>query len=257
MKLASVRSRRSIAAALTQTRSYTLELFDQIDESCFFPQAHPEFSPIGWHFGHIAFTEAYWILKCFADLPSLFPEYQRLFAADGLPKLERQNLPSSATVREYLHKVRTKTLDYLETASVEQQERLWRWLIQHESQHGETISFIWQLHQQRHSLTSVDFGNSRPQASWSSNSLSEADDEMLMVEAGEFIIGSNDVEALDNERPCLQTGSGYLLDRSLSRNLRSVYSVYVCWRLSPTSILVEIWLAVVTAKSCLSTPVLV
>ena len=204
MKLISVQSRRkSIAAALTQTRRYTLDLFDQIDESCFFPQAHPEFSPIGWHFGHIAFIEAYWILKCLADLAPIYPEDRRLFTADGLPKQERQNLPSRSAIAEYSQVVRTKTLNYLQTAPVKQQERLWRWLIQHESQHGETIAFIWQLHLQQHSLTSVDFANSKSLVSWSNDTLSkpDADNEMLVVEAGEFIQGSDDVAALDNERP--------------------------------------------------------
>lgn len=56
------------------------------DEPLLFTQAHPNFSPIGWHFGHIAFTEAYWILEQLAKLPPSFGEYHRLFAADGLPK---------------------------------------------------------------------------------------------------------------------------------------------------------------------------
>ena len=203
MTLTSVQSRRkAIATALTQTRSYILDLFNQIDESCFFPQAHPEFSPIGWHFGHIAFTEAYWILECLADLTSISPDERRLFTADGLPKQERQNLPCKKAIAEYLQTIRTKTLDYLQTAPIEQQERFWRWLIQHESQHGETIAFIWQLHQQQHSLTSINFANSRPRI-WSNDLLSKpnTDNEMVVVEAGEFIIGSDDVAALDNERP--------------------------------------------------------
>jgi ergothioneine biosynthesis protein EgtB len=214
LKLASVQSRKkSIATALKQTRSYTLDLFARINESDLFPQAHPEFSPIGWHFGHIAFTEAYWILKYLADLPSIFPEYRRLFTADELPKQERQNLPSKATIQEYLEIVRTQTLDYLETAPIEKQERLWRWLIQHESQHGETISFIWQLHQQ-HSLTSINFGKFSWQTGLSSNIFPDADDEMLSIEAGNFVMGSNDVAALDNERPARQLYlDSYWIDR--------------------------------------------
>ena len=172
----------------------------------FFRQVHPEFSPIGWHFGHIAFTEAYWILDCLAGSPAISPEAeQRLFAADGLPKQERQNLPSSKAIAEYLQTIRTKTLDYLQTAPIEQQERFWRWLIQHESQHGETIAFIWQLHQQQHSLTSINFANSKS-LSYSNDLLSKpnTDNEMVGVEAGEFIIGSDDVAALDNECPAHQ-----------------------------------------------------
>jgi gamma-glutamyl hercynylcysteine S-oxide synthase len=194
-------SRHSITTVLTQTRSHTLDLLTQIDESLFFQQVHPEFSPLGWHFGHIAFTEAYWILEQLAGISLNFPEaYQRLFAADGLPKQERQNLPTVATIKEYLQTTRSQTLGYLEIAPVAQQERLWRWLIQHESQHCETISFLWQLHQQRQ----LNIASFNPALLSSENAVAIDFTEMLKVEEGEFTIGSDSIYALDNERPAHQ-----------------------------------------------------
>lgn len=203
MKLGSIQScRQAVAIALTQTRSQTLELLTQIDESLFCLQVHPEFSPMGWHFGHIAFTEAYWILEHLADLADLSssfsPAYQRLFAADGLSKQERQNLPAIANIKQYLQEVRSQTLDYLETAPIHKQERLWRWLIQHESQHCETISFLWQLEQQRH--FAVASLKKSPNTVTTRVNITE----MVKVAAGEFTIGSDSVEALDNERPAHQ-----------------------------------------------------
>ena len=201
MKSTSIQSKSSITVALSQTRCYTLDLLSQIDETLFSQQAHPEFSPIGWHFGHIAFTEAYWVMTRLAKLPIESPEkYQLLFAADGLPKQERQNLPTIATIEQYLETVRTRTLDYLEIAPLAQQERLWRWLIQHESQHCETISLLWQLHQQR----KLNIFN------WNKSQLTTGEDtaastthvtQMVQVKEGEFTLGSNRVNALDNERP--------------------------------------------------------
>jgi len=47
-------------------------------------------------------------------------------------------------VRHYLDTVERKFC-YLETADLDQQERLWRWLIQRESQHSEIITFVLQL----------------------------------------------------------------------------------------------------------------
>lgn len=74
MKSASTKfCRDSIVRVFSQTRSDTLDLLAQIDESVFFRQVHPEFSPIGWHFGHIAFPEAYWILDYLAGSPPTFP----------------------------------------------------------------------------------------------------------------------------------------------------------------------------------------
>ena len=97
MKLASVQSlKESIARELQQTRQQTWDLLIGIDPALFYQQAHPEFSPIGWHFGHIAFTEAHWILKHLADQEPGFPEYQLLFAADGLPNTKPN------TVKQFL-----------------------------------------------------------------------------------------------------------------------------------------------------------
>lgn len=205
MKLASIQSRRdSITQALNYVRQNNLDLMAEVSKSSFFRQAHPEFSPIGWHFGHIAFTEAYWVLEYLANSSPSYPEYRRLFAADGLPKQERENLPNIETIREYLHCIRIKTLNYLANAPIEKQERLWRWLIQHESQHGETISLILQLHQQRNQINSViavSQAQSRSRLEDQTQALCSQYSDMEKIRAGEFLLGNNTIEAQDNERP--------------------------------------------------------
>ena len=216
MKLASNQSARdSIAAALAKVRCQTLELLALIRQSQFVRQVHPEFSPIGWHFGHIAFTEAYWIAEYLANAPLSFPDrYQSLFAADGLPKAERQNLPDVTIVEDYLQTVRIHTLEYLATAPVERQERLWRWLVQHEAQHGETIAFLWQLHQQ-----SIVADLSYRQVPVDGNLAAEPEgdrdpNDMVEIPAGRFVMGSNAPDALDNERPAHEIYlDRYWLDR--------------------------------------------
>ncbi len=176
----------------------TLALFEGIDDITFRKQAHAEFSPVGWHLGHIAFTEAYWILERSAGLPSVFPEYHKLFAADGLPKCDRANLPPLPEIYDYLDTVRTQVLTYLETAPLEKQERLWRFLLQHESQHTETIAFVLQL-QRWHLLE-------RHQEMWARGcaenlpSSLEPPAEMIEIPAGEFEMGNDSIDALDNER---------------------------------------------------------
>ncbi|MGL6339958.1 MAG: SUMF1/EgtB/PvdO family nonheme iron enzyme, partial [Waterburya sp.] len=211
MNLASITSvRQSILSTLEQTRQHTLDLLTEVNESSFFQQAHPAFSPIGWHFGHIAYTESYWILEHLAQLSPSFGEYHRLFSADGLPKSERQNLPSIATIKNYLQSIRNKTLAYLATAPIDKQERLWRWLCQHESQHVETISFIWQLHQQR------DYSSLIVNEHQSNFNSEKADwlEEMLEIPAGEFMMGSDTIEAQDNECPAHQVYlDTYKIDR--------------------------------------------
>lgn len=205
MKFRSIQSpKENIVKDLQQCRQRTLTLFEEIDTHTFCQQAHPDFSPVGWHLGHIAFTEAYWILEYCGGFPTIFPEYRQLFAADGLAKEERQNLPSSSAIQAYLDTVRSKVLHYLETAPLEKEERLWRWLIQHESQHSETISFVLQLHRWQSKIISHT-----PYTI--SNSFSP---EMVEVPAGEFMMGSDDISALDNERPAHQVYlDTYWLDR--------------------------------------------
>ena len=199
MKFTSINSRREVIRdAMHRCRLGTLALFEGIDDTTFRKQAHPDFSPVGWHLGHIAFTEAYWILERLAGLPPLFEQYHKLFAADGLPKSERQNLPSLSVIHDYLNLVRTKVFTYLETAPLDQQERLWSFLIQHESQHSEIIAFVLQLQrwhfQERHQEMWVKNTGENPQPGI------QLQAEMIEIPAGEFEMGNDSIDALDNER---------------------------------------------------------
>ena len=130
---------------LQECRQGTLAIFAQVDEAAFCAQAHPDFSPVGWHFGHIAYTESLWLRERNVGLAPLFPEHRRLFMADGLPKCDRVKLPNKAVIHHYLDTVRQEVLQVLETIDIDRHERLWRWMLQHESQHCETIAFLLQL----------------------------------------------------------------------------------------------------------------
>ena len=55
---------------------------------------------MGWHLGHIAFTEALWILEHLAGQPNPLAEHRLLFAADGLPKSAREQVPDLTTTLE-------------------------------------------------------------------------------------------------------------------------------------------------------------
>jgi ergothioneine biosynthesis protein EgtB len=187
---------------MQRCRSRTLDRVRSIDDDDFCTQAHPDFSPVGWHLGHIAYTEAIWILQHLAGNAPLMPEYHQIFAQDGLPKSERVKLPQIETVLEYLEIVRSKVFDYLEIAPVEQQERLWKWLIQHECQHVETMTIV---------LALID----AEKFSLRSESLdSEEFNDMILISAGRFIQGSNEIEAQDNERPAHEVElDEYWIDR--------------------------------------------
>jgi gamma-glutamyl hercynylcysteine S-oxide synthase len=188
-----------------QCRMKTLALFEDIDEATFCHHAHPAFSPVGWHFGHIAYTESLWLLERTAGFPCLFPQYRQLFAADGLPKTERVKLPNPEEIRDYLDTIRDKALYYLNTADVIKQERLWRFLLQHESQHNETITFVLELIKSQksylprpHNASLLKSGNPPTQLAPLPPTPLSAD--IIEIPAGEFEMGNDSTDALDNER---------------------------------------------------------
>lgn len=170
-------------------RAQTLALLQGLDDDSLCQQAHPDFSPVGWHFGHIAYTESLWLLERSAGLSPLFPQYQRLFVADGLPKGERTRLPKLLDLQHYLKTVRTQVLDYLDIAPLDQQEPLWRWMLQHESQHSETIALVLELLQ-------LGYGDRGLKVMTEPFTAS-----MVEVPAGYFLQGNDSWDALDNERP--------------------------------------------------------
>lgn len=183
--------RDAIRNALQAVRTRTLELFANLDFNTVCTQAHPDFSPVGWHLGHIAFTEGLWILEHLKGESPLYPQYRKLFAADILPKPERQNLPDMATILAYLHDIRSQVFAYLEIAPLEKQTRLWWWLLQHECQHSETMSLILQLQQ----LKTLP-----PYPITPSTTTREVIADMVKIPEGTFMMGSN-VNPQDNARP--------------------------------------------------------
>lgn len=138
--------RSHLQTTLQQCRDGTLALVNGISPTVLQQQAHPDFSPVGWHLGHIAFTESLWILEHLAQQPCPFLHYRTLFAADGLPKAQRQRLPSLEELLTFLADIRQRVLVYLSQAPLMEQSRLWYWLIQHECQHSETMSLVMALH---------------------------------------------------------------------------------------------------------------
>jgi ergothioneine biosynthesis protein EgtB len=202
---------------MEQCRASTLKIFASLDDATFREQIHPDFSPIGWHLGHIGYTEALWLLQHCAKQPPIFPQYHQLYAADAIPKNQRTNLPTLTETCQNLEIIRQKVWQYLEVAPIDSQERLWHFILQHESQHCETISFLLQLQQK---LKQKLKQKSHPQSPVNQPSLPTDPksqivrvapgnenrhfglDDMVEIPPGdEFAQGSDAIAALDNERP--------------------------------------------------------
>lgn len=194
-----------IRAAMEETRADTLRLFAEVDEADFRRQAHPDFSPLGWHLGHIGVTEAFWLLQQCQGMPSLSPAYERLFMPTDTPKPERGSLPPRAAILAYLETVRERVWAFLATVNFAtdhtllQNGGIFNMVLQHEEQHLETIVSIRQL------LAADAFAREPRLAerlAVEPSALVTRDSELVMVPAGTFLLGSNErTSTLDNERP--------------------------------------------------------
>ncbi len=182
-----------IRQSFIDCQNRTLSLFQNLDYATFTAQAHPEFSPVGWHLGHIAYTWELWIISKVAGLPLTMPDYVRLFAVDGLAKADRVMLPKLAEVIGYAGLVKERLLTYLdsELSDTVTEERLWWWLIQHESQHAETVAIVLQLLDQKN----------QPNLKLKPKNFNEpkTNSEFKTILAGSFIQGNDEIVALDNE----------------------------------------------------------
>lgn len=174
--------RRALAADLRACRAATLAMFRGIAPDLFRRQLHPLYSPLGWHLGHIAYTEALWLLGGAATTPAL----KRAFAVDGLAKNERSGIPAADDVFDYVAEVRRATLVRLADLGAAIDLPLWRFVLQHEAQHAETATFVHAIAQRTDAPDEIA-PDARPL-------------DYATVPGGLAAIGDDSVAALDNER---------------------------------------------------------
>lgn len=216
-----------IRSALESARANTLRLIADVSEDDFRCQAHPDFSPLGWHLGHIGVTEAYWILQQCKHEPSLSAFYDFFFVPTDNPKPNRVNLPAREDILNYLHRERERVWSFLGQVNFYSDHLLLRegnifnMLLQHEEQHNEIMLIILQLLAAGH----YDHGESKtsssgehpppyvtpsiqgragcayPRRSETQILAGSAYSDTVRVPAGPFAMGSNDrAVTLDNER---------------------------------------------------------
>ncbi|MGQ9865478.1 MAG: SUMF1/EgtB/PvdO family nonheme iron enzyme [Pseudanabaenaceae cyanobacterium] len=156
--------------ALQALRAQTLARVTPLSATTLCAQPHPEFSPIGWHLGHIGHIEARWWLNEAATLAE--------FAVDATVKSQRGRLPPLETLLSALAAVRERS-QHQPIAP-----RLAWWLLQHEAQHLETMAIVQQL---QNPDTPLPLPSVVPQA--------------VAIAATVVTVGSDAVWAQDNERP--------------------------------------------------------
>lgn len=198
-------SSHEIAGLLQEARSRTLLLVANLSGEDLKRQHDPLMSPIVWDLGHIAHFEEVWLLEQLdgaggsEGLRGMYNPFENPRSTrDGLP------LPDAREARAFLGRIRRDVLESLDgvAASTDapgpllEDSFVYRLVLQHEYQHGETI------------LQTLQLKQGEP---WAAPRAVEPpvrpDDApepgtMVRIPGGRYRVGTDDrSEAYDNERP--------------------------------------------------------
>jgi iron(II)-dependent oxidoreductase len=193
-------SKAAIADLLSEARRCTLELVEPLDDAQLNRVYSPILSPLAWDLGHIANFEELWLVQTIGDREPMNGELGRFYDAIENPRKIRGELPilRDDELRSYMADVRSRTLDVLESVSIEADAEdpllregfVYEMLLAHEHQHNETMLQLLQMVDGYEPLRSVGTVAVDPQGP-----------ETIAVEAGPYEIGAPERGfAYDNER---------------------------------------------------------
>ena len=195
--------RGALAAELAEARSRTLGLMATLSDEDLHLQHDPLMSPVLWDLGHIAAFEDLWLTRNlsghveFSEMPGLYNPFERPRRVRGTLAL-----PGLSEARATMDEIRARALARLRTADFHHGPQLlrggyvYRMVLQHEYQHGETILQTLQLKQgapyrpPERRVLPAGAGVGRP-------------GDMVFFPGGTVELGTDDRSAAyDNERPC-------------------------------------------------------
>jgi gamma-glutamyl hercynylcysteine S-oxide synthase len=193
-------SKAAIADLLAEARRCTLDLVEPLDDEQLNQVYSPILSPLAWDLGHIANFEELWLVQTIGDREPLHGELGRFYDAIENPRKTRGELPilRDEELRSYLADVRSRTLDVLESVSIDADAEdpllregfVYEMLLAHEHQHNETMLQLLQ--------TVADYQPLRPVGT---AAVDGSGPETITVEAGIYEIGAPEHGfAYDNER---------------------------------------------------------
>lgn len=148
------RLRDRLASGLAEARERTLEIVTPLSDDDLHRQHDPLMSPVAWDLGHIAAFEELWLTRNldgaieFTEMPGRYNPFEHPRRVRG-----ELRLPGLAEVRETMGDIRSRVLARLAGADLEGGSELlregyvYRMVLQHEYQHGETILQTLQLKQ--------------------------------------------------------------------------------------------------------------
>ncbi|HEX8162727.1 MAG TPA: SUMF1/EgtB/PvdO family nonheme iron enzyme [Pyrinomonadaceae bacterium] len=144
--------REEIARQLENARAQTLALFDLVPlEADLHVSPGFGFRPLIWHLAHTGVFEAYWVLQKVKGEPAPDERYERVFDPIATPREESKELPARREMEDFLARVRSRVLDFLDAAPFDSADPMlrggyvFRLVLEHERQHQETLAYLLQL----------------------------------------------------------------------------------------------------------------
>lgn len=194
-------SRDTLIEQLEQSQSLLLALVEDLDETEFKTQFHPDLSPAGWHLGHCVYTECYWLHEQLRGDNSVTTRLAELYTPPRIAKAERGRLlPHKDSLLSWAREIQAFNLNYLHNLPPDLLEHdllkddyLLHFLRQHNSQHYETMLMV---------LSQKELGRHRDNPGIESPlQPSRLCDKRVSIPAGHYRIGGEHPIAYDNELP--------------------------------------------------------
>jgi gamma-glutamyl hercynylcysteine S-oxide synthase len=190
----------ALLGELSTIQELCAALVEGIDDAACRTQYHPELSPLGWHLGHCAYIEAYWVREVVSG-DALAAALHELYNPERMPKpLRGPALPERARLLAWTASLHSEHLMRLADPNGDAVRHplmeggyLPRFLLQHHSQHYETMLMV--LAQRALAQADAGYRVRRPLVA------APPRREAHELPAGHYRIGGERVDAYDNELP--------------------------------------------------------
>jgi iron(II)-dependent oxidoreductase len=180
-------------------------VIEPLDEEAYREQFHPELSALGWHLGHCAFVENFWLRRQVQQDDRINAGPEALYLPELSPKPQRGGrLPPKEALLQGVREQQEQNILLLSGTADEplrehpllEDEYLEHFLIQHHCQHYETMLMALAQRAMRHHRRRYFPGSRlRPRAPMT---------ESLLVSPSRVRIGGERPEAFDNELPAAE-----------------------------------------------------
>jgi gamma-glutamyl hercynylcysteine S-oxide synthase len=197
-RVAGSSDRSQIVAQLEDVRARTRSLLDRVDDERLHSHPNKLMSPLVWDAGHVGVYEELWLVMNVSGSAAINEPRMRYYDAFENPRATRGELPlmRREEVEKYRDAVRRRVYDILDEVDMQGDDPLtadgfvYAMVIQHESQHNETLLQALQL---------MPGGYDAERQSLPAGRRVTLD--QVTVPAGRYPIGTDAHEPYDNEHP--------------------------------------------------------